>query len=292
MSTINSHLQMLSMAMGMETNQSLLGQTIDRLSSGSQISSPGDNPAGAATVDELGAGADILGAASTNIQDGLSYAQSADSQLAGIGSVLSRMSELVTYAQNPVASSGDIADYQQEFQALQSQLRSVIGGTTSQIGGTSDTAPSATFEGTQLFGSTASGGITFDTGETPGDQVTIPDMDLQDGGLSGVIVQDAGGAFTMSVTSPGAAAGLSGALSQVASDRASVGGAQSSLAVAAATVVTQQQNTESAVAGINDTDIAAQSTQLATYNILMQSGAAMLAQANAASSAVLKLIQS
>jgi flagellin len=62
--------------------------------------------------------------------------------------------------------------------------------------------------------------------------------------------------------------------------------------VAAATVVTQQQNTESAVAGINDTDIAAQSTQLATYNILMQSGAAMLAQANAASSAVLKLIQS
>jgi flagellin len=292
MSSINPGLQLLSMASGMDANQAVLGQTIARLSSGSRIQGPADDPAGAAETDALNGASGVLGAASTNVQDAISYAQSADGYLGGVASILDRMGELASYAQNPVASASDVSDYQGEFSQLQDQLRSVIGGTAAQIGGTGNPDPGASFDGQPLFGPTASGGMTIDAGQGPGDQVRIPDVDLQTGALQGVIQQDASGNFTLSVTSAGVATSLSNALQQVASGRATLGGAQSSLSAAAASIASQQENTSSASAGISDADVAAESTQLATSNILLQSGAAMLAQANQNAQAVLKLIRS
>jgi flagellin len=53
----------------------------------------------------------------------------------------------------------------------------------------------------------------------------------------------------------------------------------------------QSENLQSAISRINDVDVAQESTQLAKYNILVQSGTAMLAQANLMPQAVLKLLQ-
>ena len=291
MSTINLNSQTLSAAMSLDRNQELLSQSLERLSSGSQILSPADNPAGLAESDTLGADGQRLSAASTNVQNAMSYTQAADSGLTNIGDILNRMSELTTLSQDPTANPSDVSDYEQEFQALQNELRSTIGGSSSQIGGTSVTDPSGTFNGTVLFGSTAAGGITLDTGGT-GEQVTIPDIDLQSGATAGVIQQDSSGNFTMSATSPGATAAINSAIAQVASDRGTLGAAEACLSLSASTLQVQQQNISSAVAGISDVDVASESTQLAKYNILIQSGAAMLAQANQAPQSVLKLLHS
>jgi flagellin len=291
MSTINLNSQTLSAAMSLDRNQELLSQSLERLSSGSQILSPADNPAGLAESDTLGADGQRLSAASTNVQNAMSYTQAADSGLTNIGDILNRMSELTTLSQDPTANPSDISDYEQEFQALQNELRSTIGGSSAQIGGASVTDPSGTFNGTVLFGSTAAGGITLDTGGS-GEQVTIPDIDLQSGATAGVIQQDSNGNFTMSATSPGATAAINSAIAQVAADRGTLGAAESSLSLSASTLQVQQQNVSSAVAGISDVDVASESTQLAKYNILIQSGAAMLAQANQAPQSVLKLLHS
>jgi flagellin len=291
MSTINLNSQTLSAAITLDRNQDLLSQSLERLSSGSQILSPADNPAGLAESDTLGADGQRLSAASTNVQNAMSYTQAADSGLANIGDILNRMSELTTLSQDPTANSSDVSDYEQEFQALQEQLRSTIGGTSSQIGGSSVAEPSGTFNGTALFGSTAAGGITLDTGGA-GEQTTIPDIDLQSGATAAVIRQDSGGNFTMSATDPAATAAINSAIAQVASDRGTLGAAQASLSLSSSTLQVQQQNISSAVAGISDVDVASESTQLAKYNILIQSGAAMLAQANQAPQSVLKLLHS
>ena len=291
MSTINLNSQTLSAAITLDRNQDLLSQSLERLSSGSQILSPADNPAGLAESDTLGADGQRLSAASTNVQNAMSYTQAADSGLANIGDILNRMSELTTLSQDPTANSSDVSDYEQEFQALQEQLRSSIGGTSSQIGGSSVAEPSGTFNGTALFGSTAAGGITLDTGGA-GEQTTIPDIDLQSGATAAVIQQDSGGNFTMSATDPAATAAINSAIAQVASDRGTLGAAQASLSLSSSTLQVQQQNISSAVAGISDVDVASESTQLAKYNILIQSGAAMLAQANQAPQSVLKLLHS
>jgi flagellin len=49
-------------------------------------------------------------------------------------------------------------------------------------------------------------------------------------------------------------------------------------------------NLESANSRIVDVDVAAESSQLARYNILQQAGTAMLAQANMSTQSILRLI--
>jgi flagellin len=291
MSTINTNIQALTSALNLDRNQALLGQSLDRLSSGSQILSPADDPAGLADSDSLGADGQLLSAASTNVQNAVSYTQVADGALTSMGNILNRMSELVTLAQNPTANASDTSDYQQEFQALQDQLRSMIGGSSSQIGGTSVTDPSGSFNGSALFGSTAAGGITLDIGDTPGDQLTIPDLNLQGGAMLSMIQQDSSGAFTLGVTGAGAGAAIASATQQVANDQATLGGAQASLSLTASTLQVEQQNIASAVSSISDVNVAQESTQLAKYNILAQAGASMLVQANQTPQSVLKLLQ-
>jgi flagellin len=52
-----------------------------------------------------------------------------------------------------------------------------------------------------------------------------------------------------------------------------------------------KDNLSSANSRIKDVDVAQESTQFARYNILVQSGTAMLAQANQGPNSVLKLLQ-
>jgi flagellin len=289
---INTNLQALTSALDLDRNQALLGQSMDRLSSGSAILSPGDNAAGVAEADSLGADGQILGAASSNVQNAMSYTQVADGNLSSMGDILNRLTQLSTLAQGPMADSSESADYEQEFQALQSQLRSMIGGSASQIGGTSVADPSGSFNGVTLFGSTSAGGLTLETGDSAADQLTIPDIDLQSGAMQAVIQQDSSGNFTLSATQPGAAAAIAGAIQQVAGGRATIGGVQSSLNLTASSLQVEQQNVASAVSGISDVNVATESTQLAKYNILAQAGASMLYQANQTPQSVLKLLHS
>ncbi len=292
MSTINTNIQALTSALNLDRNQALLGQSMDRLSSGSAILSPGDNPAGVADADSLGADGQLLSAASTNVQNAISYTQVADGNLSNMGDILNRMSQLATLTQDPIADASENGDYQQEFQALQDQLRSMIGGASSQIGGTSVADPSSSFNGATLFGSTAAGGLTLDVGDSAADQLTIPDIDLQGGAMLAMIQQDSSGAFTLSATDPGATAAIAAASQQVATGRATIGGAQSSLNLSASALQVEQQNVASAISGISDVNVALESTQLAKYNILAQAGASMLYQANQTPQSVLKLLNS
>lgn len=53
----------------------------------------------------------------------------------------------------------------------------------------------------------------------------------------------------------------------------------------------ESENLSSTISRIRDVDVAEESTQFAKYNILVQAGTAMLAQANQTPQSVLKLLQ-
>ena len=76
----------------------------------------------------------------------------------------------------------------------------------------------------------------------------------------------------------------------VAEERATLGAAQSRLELASSTLQIEYENLSSAISRIRDVDVAEESTNYARYNILVQSGTAMLAQANQQPQAVLKLL--
>ncbi len=293
MSTINTNIQAIVAARNLNRSQEMLGRSLNRLSSGSKIVNPSDDAAGLAVSEKMDAQSLRVNAAVTNTQNAISYVQTADSFMGNMNGVLDRLGQLASLSHDSTKSATDISLYQQEFQSLQDQLRSTIGGTTAEIGGTvAVTSPLGTFNGTALFGSTAAGGTTLTIGASAGQDMTIPDTDLRSGPMLSLIQQDASGNYLLTATDANAIDTITSATQDLGIQRATLGAAESRLSLAATTLQIQNQNLSSALSSIRDVDVAQESTQLAKYNILVQSGTAMLAQANQAPQSVLKLLQS
>lgn len=290
MSSINTNLQAMLAARNLDQSQKMLGRSLNRLSSGSKIVDPADDSAGLAVSSKLDAQSLRVQAASTNVQNAVSYLQTSDDFMGGMNKVLSRMSELGTLAQDVTKSPSDVAVYQKEFTSLQDQLRSTIGGATTEIGGTAGVAsPSGEFNGTEIFGSSA--GLTISIGQTAGQTLTIPTANLRTGAMLSLINQDSSGNYTLLSSDPTALATIDSTVQQLGTQRATFGGVQSRLNLAAATLQVEQENLSSTISRIRDVDVALESTQMAKYNILVQAGTSMLAQANQDPSSVLKLLQ-
>jgi flagellin len=290
MTAINVNLQAITAARNLNQNQELLGQALNRLSSGSKIISPADDAAGLAVSGKLDAQNLRVQAAATNVQNAVSYAQTADGFMSGMTGILSRLGELGVLAHDPTKNASDVALYQSEFKALQDQLRATIGGSTAEIGGTTGvTTPLGSFNGITLFGSTA--GLNVTIGSSAGQDINIPNSNLRNGAVLALINQDAGGNYLLQSTDPTVTSTVTSANLQVATQRATLGAVESRLNLAASTLTVEGENLTSTISQIRDTDVAKESTAYAKYNILVQAGTAMLAQANQDPKSVLTLLQ-
>jgi flagellin len=258
------------------SSSAMLQRSLNRLSSGSKIVSPSDDAGGLAVSMKLSAAAKRSGAANANIGNVTSYLQTQDGVLKTTGKVLDRISELWTMYQDPTKNSSDLQNYDKEFTQLQNQLTSLAG---------------EKFNGVSLFGS--SGVVSSVTvSEDAGQSVAITTKNLANS-ASGI------GALTdtTSVASLGDLSGTTGlgtiktAIQNVAGFRADNGAEQSRLGFASEVLTTNKANLEAANSRIVDVDVAEESTQLARWNILVQSGTAMLSQANQSAQSALRLIQ-
>jgi len=291
MSVINTNIQAMAAARSLNASQEALGRSLTRLSSGSKIVNPSDDAAGLAVSEKLDAQNRRVQAATTNVQNAVSYIQTADGFMSGMTKILSRMSELAILAKDVTKNSTDVDLYGEEFKALQDQLRATIGGTTAEIGGTTDIAsPLGAFNGIALFGSN-SAGLTVTIGQAVGQDMTIKESNLRSGAMAGLVTQDASGVYAVGISDPGVIGEITNTIQQVATERAKLGASQSRLELASTTLSVEYENLSSAISRIRDVDVASESTQYAKYNILVQSGTAMLAQANQTPSTVLKLLQ-
>jgi flagellin len=124
-----------------------------------------------------------------------------------------------------------------------------------------------------------------------GEEMKIGDTNLRTGGMLAIIQQNGSGVYSLESTDTDAIQKIADAIEHVATQRASLGAAQSRLELASTTLSVESENLSSAISRIRDVDVAEESTQLAKFNILVQSGTAMLAQANQTPKAVLQLLQ-
>ena len=292
MSVINTNISAIAAARNLNASQAMLANSLNRLSSGSKIVNPSDDAAGLAVSEKLGAQSQRITAAVTNVQNAVSYTQTADGFMGGMTKILSRLSELAILAKDVTKNTSDISLYGQEFTALQDQLRATIGGSSADIGGTTGVStPLGAFNGIELFGSTTAGGLVVTIGQAVGQEMTIKDSNLRDGFMSKVIFEDGTGTYTLNINSSTAVGDITNAIQDVATERASLGASESRLQLAATTLQVEYENLGSAISRIKDVDVATESTQYAKYNILVQSGTAMLAQANQTPKTVLQLLQ-
>ena len=264
-----------------------LQRSLQRLSSGSRINSSFDDAGGLAVSMKLSASIRRTEATQANVGNAISLLQTQDGVLKSADKVLSRMSELATLAQDVTKSPTDLSLYSTELDQLKGQLNLML---------------SEKFNGISLFsaGANASAdGIDMNTSSTltvvtshDGDQtVGITQVDLNQIVFD---ISNAGSTVEMDITSTtGAQAAVTtiqAAIQDLATLRANNGAEQSRLTFAADMLSVNKINLESANSRIIDVDVAAESSQLARFNILQQAGTAMLAQANQSSQSILRLI--
>ncbi len=274
---INTNINAINATRNLNESQAMLSRSLARLSSGSKIVKPSDDAAGLAVSEKLAAQNARINAARTNTQNAMSYVQTADGFMKSMNKLLTRMSELTAMAKDVTKNSSDIDLYDAEFQALKQQLSDTVGdGVTTPLG---------SFNGISLFGPNVTG-LAVTIGESPDQTMTIGDINLRDAaGFLGQLVDPA-----MDVTNAGDT--VVGAIQQVATERATLGSSQSRLEVAAAQLQVQFENLEAAISRIRDVDVAEEATAMAKAQILVQSGTAMLSQANSIPQSVLRLLQS
>jgi flagellin len=275
---INTNTSALSTATLLQQSSAMLSQSLARLSSGSKITSPADDSAGLAVSMNLVSQEGENTAASNNVADAITFNQTQDGYLSQVTSALDRMSELAVQAQDVTKSTSDRADYNSEFQTLAIYVNNVS---------TKD------FNGVSLFGGTSLN-VTIDStadGATS-NTFTMTGIDLTNNSTTFAALASGGSGGSIASVSGAQSAltAVQAAITQVATDRASLGSNEETLTDYQNQLGTLNNNLAAANSVIMDVDVAQESTNYAKENILVQSGTAMLAQANSMPQSVLKLL--
>jgi flagellin len=258
-----------------------LSQSVQRLSSGTRISSAKDDAAGFGISQSLMSTKNIVNQNILNAQNAISWTQTADGALDVVGKILQRALTLATEKQDSTLNSDQTAAINSELTALQKEINNIAVRTKFQ-GGSGQTS---------VFGSVAldsngkpvnaasptpaitrSGSISVDTGSGTSTSITAAIIDTGD--------------FT-TVT----AAGLQTLIAANATNRGALGAAQNSLQYSIDNMQTLSTNLTDGISRIVDTDYAAETANLTKTQILQQAATSMLAQANQMPNVILTLLK-
>lgn len=263
-------------------NNTNLGQTLLRLSSGKRINSGADDAAGLQIADSLRANVRALDQAVRNANDGISVAQIADGAYSEISTILIRGITLSEEAATDTVDSSARASLQAEWMQIQGEIARISVQTN--------------FNGKQLF---TTSGVNGSLSIFVGDVTSISSIAISIATIttSSNTVTSLGGQ-NLSVVNLGTSAGavsaltiLRSAISGVSQHRANIGSGINRLQAAASVLQNQAQNSQAAESTIRDANIAQEMSNLTKFQILAQSGLAALTQANSNAELVLSLFR-
>ena len=280
----------------LEINDDNLRNSLNKLSSGKRIVRPNDDAGGMAVQLKMRAAVNRGFAAKNNIQNAISLLQTQDGVLQTATSVIDRIAELKAMTNDPTKNSGDLQNYNEEYQVLRQQLLDLQSEAFNGINmfsathGVTDGNQSGVFE---VF-------TTEQGNSTNAPSVTINSVNLASGATSGALVTTSvSGGFSGDVTST-TSGGIADAsltmdsilvdLQNLANARAENGALQSRLGFSYDQASVSKSNMEAARSRIIDVDIAEESTKFATYQILTQASASILSQANQTGRTALQLL--
>ena len=243
-----------------------LQKSLAKLSSGSKIVEPQDDAAGLAVASRFDAQINRTEATRSNIGNAISFKQTQDGYLAKVSKALDRMSELGVLAQDATKGATDIALYGKEFDSLSAYIQGVA---------------NQEFNGVALFSGATLGVLQDDAGTN---LFAAGAVDL----ATSVAAVTLGATNASALTVTGT---VKTAINSVATMRAGVGADLSRMMMTSEHLSVLSENLSASVSRIKDVDVASESAKYAKYNILVQSGTAMLAQANSLPQSALRLLQ-
>jgi flagellin len=284
--TINTNLSSLNAQRNLNTSQSSLAMSMQRLSSGLRVNSAKDDAAGLAIAERMNTQVRGMNVAIRNANDGISMAQTAESALSKVGDSLQRMRELSVQAANATNSAADKDSLDKEFGELSKEIQRVLAGTS--------------FNGKHILGAEAAS-QTFQVGAntTSNDTIDITTQDMTVAvEITTVVGTDNTGAGRSVIDNTADVTAIhlvmdniDTALNLVNSERATLGASQSRFEAVISNLQVGVESQSAARSRIMDADFAAETANLSRANILQQAGNAMVAQANQLPQQVLKLLQ-
>ncbi len=260
-----------------------LSKDIEKLSSGLRINRAGDDASGLAVSEKMRAQIRGLQQASRNASNGISFIQTSEGYLQETQDILHRLRELAVQASNGIYTAEDRMQIQVEVSQLVDEIDRI--------------ASHAQFNGMNML----TGRFAMEDGQNA---VTASmwlhigaNMDQRErvfiGTMTAMALNMRGENDTISISSPDSANRNIGvvdqALKKVNKQRADLGAYQNRLEHAVRGIDVGAENLQAAESRIRDADMAKQMVDYMKNQILLQSGTAMLAQANMKTQSVLQL---
>lgn len=289
---INHNITALISQAAIAQNTKALGSTLEKLSTGLRINRASDDAAGLSVSEQLRTQVRGLAMAKRNAEDGIALLQIAEGAASEISTILQRMRELAVQSANDTFTSTERGYSDTEFNALMSEMSRIssatqyngvtlLDGQTGSFGVTGG-ANSVIHVGPNNNNGSVSGSI--DTIRISIDPVTLGALGLTLSGTSATNITSQANAFN-AITS------IDNAIDSVNSMRSSIGAFVNRLEFAINNIANQEFNTQNAESLIRDVDFASETTQFTKSQVLVQSGMAMLAQANTLPNNILSLFQ-
>lgn len=253
---INHNITALNNHRNMGLNTQLTSKNMEKLSSGLRINRAADDAAGLAVSEKMRGQIRGLEMAQRNVQDGISYVQTAEGAMNEISAMLVRMKELNVQKENGTYSTTDTANIDEELQALGEQIDLIM-------------------DDTKFNGINITAGATI-----------LANDDAQKINIAGVAT-----ASFYGLTSGSSLGEIEKAIEAVATERAKLGALQNRLEYTSNNLGTTIENLTASESRIRDTDMAKEMVELSKNQILLQASQSMLAQANSAPQGVLSLLR-
>lgn len=293
---ITNNVQALKAYRNLSINQTNVKTTMDKLSSGQKINRGADDAAGLAISEKMRNRLKALDKAEQNVLDGVSMIQTAEGGLSETHNLLQRMRELAVQAGNGTLATEDRTAIQEEINQLTNEVSRIA--KTTQFNGKELLSGKFNDADSALF-------IQTNAGANEGISITINDMQALAIGVSSTTQTDfsirpldfsSGDApeYALSVmTATDANDAISyytKAIDTISQQRAQLGAIQNRFEATSSVLSVSVENLTASESRIRDTDMAREMMEYAKYNILNQSGMAMIAQANALPQGVLQLL--
>jgi flagellin len=315
---INNNVAAYNVWKNYTSNIAGLRNSMSKLSSGTRIQNAGDDPSGLAMSERMRTQARNTSAAAGNVENKLSYLQTADSWLQKIHDMMGRMSELAVMANDGTKAQSDRDVLQKEFSQMQKEIQRITSGATA----------AGKFNGLYLFrggdgvavmsgdGIAGTAGVTQQVGADVGMVFASEDLNLTAtnfnpiGSYATYSYADnmsLAGSFIKSVTwaslittdhlsiavqsSASAAVGkMNVGIDYISSKRAVLGAEMKRMEHTLSGLRNYAENISATESRIRDVDVAKETTEMSKFQILQQVGTAMLAQANQLPSGVMQLL--
>ncbi len=279
---INHNMSAVNANRTLKFTQWNVNKSMEKLSSGERINRAGDDASGLAVSEKMRTQIQGLRQAERNTEDGMSFVQTAEGYLAQTAQIIQRIRVLAVQAANGIYTNADRQLIQVEVSALVDEVDRI--------------ASQAEFNRFKILTGEFSkinpkSSMWFHMGPNANQRVRvfIGTMTAQ-----AFRMKDATGKIAITLTSPGGANATIGvmdaALQKLSKQRADLGAYYNRLEHTAKGLMTAYENVQASESRIRDTDMAEEMVEFTKNTVLVQSGTAMLAQANLQPQSVLRLL--